>query len=431
MRKKEFLDKLRAGLILLPEKELEERLAFYREMIEDHIEDGMTEEEAIAEVGNIDDIIAETASAFPEISAVAPEDGASREPEMSKPEIPEPEMPEPFDAAFSDPMTPVHPIYAIPVDAPKKHTGLIAVLVILVMAICLIGAALWILPSQTDARYETKTYTPGNSIGFITIEASIEDITFLRAQDYICRVECDETEQFRHEVTVEGRELKIQTKDSRTWFDRLSISRKTPAIRVYLPRDDYGALSIRCSTGDILVPANFTFSGIGIAATTGDIELRASASGAISLRTSTGDIRVGNVTADSLSVTATTGGLSLDGINCTNNVSVSVSTGDVKIAGLSCRNFAAEGSTGDFELRTLIASESLSINVTTGDVTLYNSDAGKIHIQTTTGSIRGTLQTTKRFEAHSTTGRINVPISGGVSVCQLSTTTGDIDIQVK
>ena len=53
MTKQEFLLNLRKGLLGLPPQDIEERLAFYNEMIEDRIEDGLSEEEAVAEMGRI------------------------------------------------------------------------------------------------------------------------------------------------------------------------------------------------------------------------------------------------------------------------------------------------------------------------------------------------------------------------------------------
>ena len=55
MTKLEFLDTLREKLSGQPENEIEERLAFYNEMIDDGIEEGLSEEEAIARIGAIED----------------------------------------------------------------------------------------------------------------------------------------------------------------------------------------------------------------------------------------------------------------------------------------------------------------------------------------------------------------------------------------
>lgn len=57
MRKEEFLARLRQGLSGLPEKDAEEHVSFYREMIEDRIEDGLTEEEAVLGVGSVEEIV--------------------------------------------------------------------------------------------------------------------------------------------------------------------------------------------------------------------------------------------------------------------------------------------------------------------------------------------------------------------------------------
>ena len=56
MNKQDFINQLRAKLHGLPGRELEERLNFYGEMIDDRMEDGRTEEEAVAEIGSVEEI---------------------------------------------------------------------------------------------------------------------------------------------------------------------------------------------------------------------------------------------------------------------------------------------------------------------------------------------------------------------------------------
>lgn len=57
MNKQEFLARLEAGLSGLPKPDAEERLAFYGEMIDDRVEEGLTEEEAVAEIGPVEDVV--------------------------------------------------------------------------------------------------------------------------------------------------------------------------------------------------------------------------------------------------------------------------------------------------------------------------------------------------------------------------------------
>jgi len=65
MTKLSFLMSLRDKLTGLPQPELEERLRFYSEMIEDRMEEGLSEEEAVAAVGDVDEIAAEIAAEIP------------------------------------------------------------------------------------------------------------------------------------------------------------------------------------------------------------------------------------------------------------------------------------------------------------------------------------------------------------------------------
>lgn len=65
MNKQEFLAQLKKGLSGLPQADAEERLAFYGEMIDDRMEEGLSEEEAVAAIGPIDSIVSQTISEIP------------------------------------------------------------------------------------------------------------------------------------------------------------------------------------------------------------------------------------------------------------------------------------------------------------------------------------------------------------------------------
>ncbi len=65
MYKQEFLDRLQVGLNGLPRDDIEERLNFYSEMIDDRIEEGLSEEDAVSAVGPADQIIAQIIAEIP------------------------------------------------------------------------------------------------------------------------------------------------------------------------------------------------------------------------------------------------------------------------------------------------------------------------------------------------------------------------------
>ena len=65
MDKQEFLVRLERGLAGLPREDVEERLCFYSEMIDDRMEDGLSEAEAVEEIGPVDEIVSQIIAETP------------------------------------------------------------------------------------------------------------------------------------------------------------------------------------------------------------------------------------------------------------------------------------------------------------------------------------------------------------------------------
>ena len=65
MTKSEFLDALRRRLSGLPRQEVEDRLAFWGEMIEDRRDAGLSEEDAVRDIGSVDEIAAQIIAEVP------------------------------------------------------------------------------------------------------------------------------------------------------------------------------------------------------------------------------------------------------------------------------------------------------------------------------------------------------------------------------
>ena len=67
MNKLEFLGALRYALGKLPSYEVEQTITFYAEMIDDRVEDGMTEQDAVAQLGSVEAIAAQIIAETPPI----------------------------------------------------------------------------------------------------------------------------------------------------------------------------------------------------------------------------------------------------------------------------------------------------------------------------------------------------------------------------
>lgn len=65
MTKSEFLNSIQNRLEGMPEEEIKKSVDYFSEMIDDRMEDGMGEEEAVAEIGTVDDAIKEILDDIP------------------------------------------------------------------------------------------------------------------------------------------------------------------------------------------------------------------------------------------------------------------------------------------------------------------------------------------------------------------------------
>lgn len=70
MNKKEFLEELEKRLQALPKEEIQNRLEFYSEAIDDRVEEGLTEEQAIEQIGTLDEITWEIVKKTPLVTLV-------------------------------------------------------------------------------------------------------------------------------------------------------------------------------------------------------------------------------------------------------------------------------------------------------------------------------------------------------------------------
>ena len=72
----------------------------------------------------------------------------------------------------------------------------------------------------------------------------------------------------------------------------------------------------------------------------------------------------------------------------------------------------------------------MTLRRSTGDVELNACDAGGLSLKTTTGDVTGTLLSEKVFITDTSTGDVSVPKTTSGGKCEISTTTGDIRIDI-
>ena len=302
---------------------------------------------------------------------------------------------------------------------------------LLVIGGILLGVAISKGSFYSDNNKVVKNYDVEEAFNNINIDGDTSKITFYKATDGKCKVECIESEKNYHEVSVSENTLFIKEIDETKWYmQAFSFNFYKKEVKIYLPNDNYDVLTIKNDTGDIDIPSTFSFNNLVIDLSTGDVHLKANVSNDINIKSSTGYIYLDDLTCKNLSITTSTGHKELTNVNVEEDVNLLSSTGKVKINGLNCKNLKIEADTGDISLIKVIATNNLNIETSTGDVTFDASDAETIKVNTSTGDVKGNLLTEKSFYAHSSSGKVNVPKTTG-NICEIETSTGKIDIEVK
>lgn len=290
----------------------------------------------------------------------------------------------------------------------------------------------WNFGGLSTTKLVTNTHEVNEEFSDIFISVNTADIEILPSENDKTRVICTEEVKLLHSVSVNNGVLEISVKDTRKWYDHISLfSFENSKIILYLPEGEYGRLKVRGSTGDLFAAKNFTFSGVDALLSTGDTKLLCSAKELIEIEADTGDITIEDISAGELALTVSTGDIAVTNAAVTQDIEINVSTGEAKLQNTTCKSFSSDGSTGDITLENLVASEKLEIERSTGNIILKSSDAQEVDIETDTGDVRGSFKTDKIIFAKTNTGRVDVPKSTSGGRCEIETDTGDIKIEIK
>ncbi len=309
-------------------------------------------------------------------------------------------------------------------------------LLIVALALMVIGGIIftgvmmvldWDFKKLSTVKYETNSYEI-EDFKNIKITTSTAKIIFKPSTDGKNKVVCFEESNEKHQVALNEDTLTITEQNTKKWYQYMGIDFYSPSITLYLAEGEYGDLFFKASTGDLIIPEEFTFKDLDLSFSTGDVTINAKKLDEIKVMTSTGDITVENLLVKSLELTASTGKIVVNNVKSEGDINLKVSTGKTILSDISCENFTSKGGTGKISLKSVIANEKLCIVRDTGDVELDNCDGAQISITTDTGDVSGSLKSEKVFIVKTHTGRVKVPdtITGGK--CEITTDTGDIQI---
>lgn len=260
-------------------------------------------------------------------------------------------------------------------------------------------------------QYVTNTEEVSADFDNISFTSPLGDLELVYSEEKNCRLVFHEQEKLRFSAEVNGKTLSIRTTDTREWYDYFGFSFESPKATLYLPKKEYNALMVQAVTGDVTVPKELRFRSVSVDSVTSCLHCEADVAGSVDVNVTTGNILLANTAPESVRLTTTTGCVTLSDVTAKSSVSVETTTGVVS-------------------LQNTVAAGSMSIACTTGNIAFDRCDAAQITAATTTGNVTGTLLSGKDFITKVMTGEISVPKASSGGMCSVTTTTGNIQIDV-
>lgn len=378
MNREQFLAAVRARLAGLPREDIDRAIEYYREMIDDRMEDGMAEEEAVAAVGPVEEAVSKLASGLP----TAPRY-----------------------------QTPVMPAAPAEETAPRARPAAwrIVLPVAIALSVLLLLAG-WQSVSGAGIRAHTIAHDVTEPFDDIDIGVVEGNVRIAPSQDGSCRVVCRDLERVSSSVEVKNGVLTVSRQDARPWYARFGLWWLGElSVTVFLPERTYGSLSVRTVSGDAAVADGLSFSAASVTTTSGEISFHGRVERTLSIQSVSGDASLARTAADLLTVSTTSGDIWLSEIDA----------GALDIVTTS----------GEASCQAVMVSGAARFETVSGDVWFYDSDAGTLRIKTVSGDVGASLLSPKAFSVSTTSGDVRVPPSDEkAGECTVKTTSGDIDL---
>ena len=310
-----------------------------------------------------------------------------------------------------------------------------ALIAIILGTTLLVGGAVIFAIGLATAPKEvatSNTYTIEDSFNSFDIDVGVSDVVFTKSEDGSSKIICDETDKIFHTVTAADNVLKISQRDDRVWYNRIfNFSFVNYKVTIAIPEGEYSSLTVKNSTGNVVVPHDFSFDSMNVSLSTGNANIKSNVTNDAVVKVSTGNINLSSLTAKNLNVESSTGNMLIQDVAVTGDINLKASTGHIHTNKLTGNNLVVKTSTGYVKLTDTVLTNNITIETDTGDVRFEDSDAETLKITTHTGDVTGTLLTSKIFYVETSTGHTNYPHSTEGGLCEIKTKTGDVNISIK
>ena len=192
-----------------------------------------------------------------------------------------------------------------------------------------VGVVLYSLARPIEL--ETHEYEIKENFKDITIIADTADIQFMLSENTNSFVVCEEEKNANHSVIVKENTLRIKVDDNKKWYDDIGINLCTPKITVYLGKSEWGNISLKTDTGNILLDNIIATGKLAIETDTGNVNFEACDASEVIIETDTGDVTGSFLTDKVVFAESETDNVDIPKVIADEKCEIITDTGDIKI----------------------------------------------------------------------------------------------------
>ena len=189
------------------------------------------------------------------------------------------------------------------------------------------GIVLYSLANASEVK--THEYEITENFKDIKITTDTADVQFILSEKPNSFIVCEEEKNEKYSVTVKENTLRIEVVDRKKWYDYLVINLHTPKITVYLGKSEYGNISLKTDTGNVLLDNVIATGKLATETDTGNVNLEACDASEVFIKTDTGNALLDDViTTGKLAIETDTGNVKFEACDAS-EAFIKTDTGDV------------------------------------------------------------------------------------------------------
>lgn len=397
VKKAEFMESLAQRLAATSEAEREKVLDYYSEMIDDRVEEGMSEEDAVRALGDPANL-AQAAAPDAVISAQA---GKSCQSGMT----------------FSE------SIRAVSIDCEDLSFRILPGALadgISARLDCPAGKAELLSYTLNDGVLEIRRLSPAKRLPLMIHFAPQKECVLTMGEAVLERLQMRST---LGDLDAQGLEIR----------EALSLAAASGDILVSRAQI-LGAASLQSRSGDLTLREVSCEGALEAGTSSGDTTLEDVQAAQLEIRTASGDVEVRGAKVGRIACESTSGDQDLIRLESDGLLHLHTVSGDVDLGGSRVHSMELSASSGDIKLDQVEVQERVNVQLSSGDVILKHVSAAQFDISTSSGDVSGILSggmDAYDFRAVTRCGDIRVPLTRGPRVVNVATSSGDVRLRAE